>query len=225
VNQQTHLILVRHGETDWNRLGRYQGTSDIPLNELGLRQAELVGERLSSEHIDAIIASPLVRAYATAEAIALGAGSGKIVKNRDLMERAYGDAEGMTIPEREAAYPGGEWPGLETPEQVFARARRILDLVVEEYAGKTVVVVSHGGFINAVLHEISDGEVGTGITRILNTSITRLSTDDGRTWAIDVLNDADHLIDDDGKLNVLQPAAVDAAGSEAEEAAATGVRR
>lgn len=216
MTQRTDIWLVRHGETEWNRTGRYQGTTDIPLNDIGLEQARLVAQRLAAEHWDAIIASPLSRALETARAIAHAANRDDVDGTLDdLTERAYGDAEGLTIAEREERWPDGLWPGLEPQESIFARARRVLASVLANHARKRVILVSHGGLINAILHEISDGEQGTGVTRILNTSITRIATEDGEHWEIEAISDADHLIDEDGVLQVLQPAGVDSAGSRA----------
>src|SRR6185436_91891 len=68
--QAMRLIIVRHGESEWNRVGRYQGQCDAPLSDLGLRQAEALARRLSDEPLDVIFTSPLQRAAKTAEAIA-----------------------------------------------------------------------------------------------------------------------------------------------------------
>lgn len=213
MSRPTELCLVRHGETAWNRDGRYQGTSDIPLNDLGHEQARLGAERLADEPWDAIVSSPLARAKSTAEAIAAATGLDGIEFLVDLQERAYGDAEGLTIAERDERWPEGMWPNLESVEHVWKRAERSLQVLAKTYAGKRIVVVSHGGLINAMLHVASNGELGTGISRILNVSLTRLHSDDlGASWEIDVISDAEHLMDEHGKLNVLIPANVDAAG-------------
>jgi uncharacterized phosphatase len=213
VSQTTEICLVRHGETEWNRNGRYQGTSDIPLNDLGIEQARLAAIRLAGERWDAVISSPLSRAKATAQAIADAIGIEPIEMLTDLQERAYGDAEGLTIAEREERWPEGEWPNLESVEATWARGANVLKHVVANHPGKRVIVVSHGGLINAILHVVSDGELGTGVTRILNVSLTRLhSDDDGVSWTVDVVSDADHLLDEHGVLNVLMPAAVDTSG-------------
>jgi uncharacterized phosphatase len=148
----------------------------------------------------------------TARAAADAIGIDHIEPLPDLIERAYGDAEGLTIAEREERWPDGDWPGLETPGSTFVRARNVLEHILRNYEGKCVLVVSHGGLINSILHEISDGEVGTGVTRILNVSLTRIHTDDGEHWTIDVVSDADHLLDEHGVLNALTPGDVDKSG-------------
>ena len=213
MSQTTELCLVRHGETEWNRNGLYQGTSDIPLNVLGIEQARLASVRLAGERWDAVISSPLSRAKATAQAIADAIGIEPIELLPDLQERAYGDAEGLTIAEREERWPEESWPNLESVESTWARGANILRRIVDNYLGKRVIVVSHGGLINAILREVTDGELGTGVTRILNVSLTCiLSDDDGASWTVDVVSDADHLLDEHGVLNVLMPAAVDTSG-------------
>jgi uncharacterized phosphatase len=188
----TTLCLVRHGETDWNRARRYQGWSDIPLNATGLAQAELVAEVLGDEHWDAIVSSPLSRAMQTADAISRTTGISKIIEDADLRERGYGEAEGLTLEEREAKWAGQEWPGLEALEVMGARAMDALDRIVAALPGKRVIVVCHGGLINAVLARISNGEIGTGITLIQNTARTTIIRDN-RGWTVTEVAVADHL--------------------------------
>ena len=211
--QKTEICLVRHGETEWNRVGRYQGTSDIPLNELGLQQAQLASARLANESWDAILSSPLTRAATTAQAISDATGVVPIELLVDLQERAYGEAEGLTIVEREARWPDGDWPNLEPLEGIWERGNRVLQHIVTNYSGQRVIAVSHGGMINAILHDITDGELGTGVSLILNVSLTRLySDDDGVSWTVEVVSDVEHLLDEHGVMNVLIPAAVDSSG-------------
>ncbi len=188
----TRICLVRHGETDWNAQGKYQGSTDVPLNAEGRRQAALLAEAMRGEAWDAIVSSPLQRAMATARAIAPGVGLADIAQDPDLMERAYGDAEGLTLVEREAKWPEGEWPGLEDWEDVATRAMSAIQRAAEAHPGQRVLVVCHGGVINAILAVISDGEIGTGKTTIINTSRTMLDHD-GTTWEIVSVNHIEHL--------------------------------
>ncbi len=188
----TTICLVRHGETDWNFTRRYQGWSDIPLNDLGLEQADTVARAIAGEQWDAIVSSPLARARKTAEATATALGIERIEKDADLRERGYGEAEGLTLQEREAKWAGTEWPGLESWDVMADRAMSALDRIVERYAGKRVLVVCHGGLINAVLTRVSGGEHGTGITIILNTARTTL-VHDGEGWTVETVTDASHL--------------------------------
>ncbi len=188
----TRICLVRHGETDWNAQGKYQGSTDVPLNAEGRRQAALLAEAMRGEAWDAIVSSPLQRAMDTARAIAPGVGLADIAQDPDLMERAYGDAEGLTLVEREAKWPEGEWPGLEDWEDVATRAMSAIQRAAEAHPGQRVLVVCHGGVINAILAVISNGEIGTGKTTIINTSRTMLDHD-GTTWEIVSVNHIEHL--------------------------------
>lgn len=191
---ETRIELIRHGETDWNVEYRYQGSTDTPLNDLGHEQVRLLAESMRGESWDVVYSSPLIRALDTARAVtsAIGLQEDAIIQDRRLMERAYGDAEGMTLPEREAIWPDGEWPGLEDWEHVAERVMKALRSAVTDHAGKRILVICHGGVINAVLATISGGEIGTGKTVITNTSRTTLhvNSDD---WEIEKVNEIDHL--------------------------------
>ncbi len=189
----TTICLVRHGETEWNRTGRYQGQTDIPLNETGLSQAAIVARTIvEGPTWDAIVSSPLSRARQTAEAIADAIGITDIKLDADLQERGYGEAEGLTLVERLDRWTGDDWPGLEPYEAMQQRGVAALDRVAAAFPGKRVLVVCHGGLMNAVLAHHSGGEHGTGITVILNTARTHL-THDGDAWVIESVTDASHL--------------------------------
>ena len=192
IDQTTTICLVRHGETDWNFTRRYQGWADILLNDVGLEQAEVVARAIAGEEWDAIVSSPLARARSTAGSIATALGLGEIEDDSDLRERGYGEAEGLTLEEREARWAGPEWPGLEPWDVMADRAMAALGRVVERHAGKRVLVVCHGGVINAVLTSVSGGEHGSGITIILNTARTTL-VHDGDGWRVETVTDASHL--------------------------------
>ena len=100
----TKICLVRHRETDWNVLGKLQGRTDIRLNESGILQAEECSEFLKSFQWDAIITSPLKRAKQTAEIINKNLNL-SLIEMKDFLERDYGEAEGMLLEERTAAFP------------------------------------------------------------------------------------------------------------------------
>lgn len=196
ITPPTTVFLVRHGETDWNRNGKYQGSSDVPLNALGMQQVAQLADYLKTHELaptgDAIVSSPLSRALVTARAIGDALGIDEILTDADLQERSYGKAEGLTLVQREAQWPDGNWPGLEDWGHVAERAMRALDLVGQRFAGQRVFVVCHGGLINSILAVLSDGAIGTGKTTIINTSISTLS-DDGGGWEIGEINQIPHL--------------------------------
>jgi len=146
----TELLLVRHGETDWNAERRWQGHADPPLNERGRAQARELAERLTGERIDALYTSDLCRARQTADEVAARLGLDP-VPVADLREVDVGEWSGLTHAEIEARWPGAErWQVGETPdamaERVVAAVRRIADA----HPGGRVLIVSHGGPIRAV---------------------------------------------------------------------------
>jgi uncharacterized phosphatase len=118
----TELYLVRHGETDWNRQRRIQGLTDIPLNDTGRAQARATGELLARRSWDAVYASPLARARETAAIIAGELGLPGPTLLDALVERNYGDAEGLDWMQVDSRFPhGAAVPGRESREQVGAR--------------------------------------------------------------------------------------------------------
>jgi uncharacterized phosphatase len=148
----TNFFLVRHGETDWNLVGRIQGSTDIPLNATGREQARATGEKMQGRRWDVLVSSPLSRAMETASIIASCIGMPEPTPVADIVERHYGEAEGMTGPELEAFYPNDTpVPGRETREAVKARVIAALHAIAAENKGKNVIVVAHGGVIRAVL--------------------------------------------------------------------------
>ena len=162
----TVLYLVRHGETDWNLARRIQGSTDIPLNDTGRAQAATTGRLLARRDWNAIVASPLGRATETARIIAgeIGLGEPEIVDA--IVERNYGEAEGMTGSDIDRLYPNGaEVPGRETREQVTARVIPALIAIAERHPDQAVVVVSHGGVIRSVVNEIEPDRIGSEMIR------------------------------------------------------------
>lgn len=169
----TTLHFVRHGETDWNRQGRFQGIQDVPLNAEGRRQARHLASSWG-EKAEVLVASPLSRARETAEI--LGEALGLPLGGTDgrLVERDYGLGSGLTLDERRERFPDGVVPGVEDSESIRTRALHFLDEVSRTHEGRRVIVVSHGGFINAVLALVSGGEVGTGKSILENASVSTL---------------------------------------------------
>ena len=156
------ILLGRHGETDWNREGRYQGQEDIPLSETGVKQALRLAERLHDERIDRAVASPLGRAYDTAR-LALGDARADMLEvDEGLMEIAHGSWEGMLAseirerdPERLAAWRDTpdkvQMPGGESLKQVLERAWPAFARACEGLGAQdTLLVVSHDA-VNRVL--------------------------------------------------------------------------
>jgi uncharacterized phosphatase len=171
------LYLVRHGETDWNAQRRIQGHTDIPLNERGRAQALHAGELLARRQWDAVVSSPLSRAAETAAIIAAELGLPEPVTDARLVERNYGEAEGMDIGDVDRRFPPGTDPvGRETPKEVAERAMAALLDIAEAHPGESVIVVAHGGLIRQVLNAVEPGVQRPAIT---NGSIHSFSHEDG----------------------------------------------
>ena len=197
----TDLYLVRHGETDWNRQRRIQGLTDIPLNETGRAQARATGMLLSRRHWDGIYASPLSRARETASIIADQVGLGEPTLVDALVERNYGQAEGLDWLEVETRYPHGTVvPGRESREQVGARVIPALMELAADRPGESLLVVSHGGAIRAVLNQV-EPEASHGM--ITNGSVHSFRLEDGalRLITFDDPIEVESIGDDCGDLD------------------------
>jgi uncharacterized phosphatase len=164
----TLLYLVRHGETDWNRARRIQGSTDIPLNDLGRSQAREAGDLLARRRFDAVVASPLSRAAETGSIIAERLGLAAPELAPEVAERRYGDAEGLTGEQVEARFPTGTpVPGRESRGALVARVLPALAEIAARYGdGASVVVATHGAVIRAVVNHVSpdtDAHLGVPI--------------------------------------------------------------
>jgi broad specificity phosphatase PhoE len=156
----TCIYLVRHGQTAWNKEEVFRGRTDIPLDETGLREAELAGEYFRPIHIQAIYSSPLSRSWQTAQKIAL-IHPLRVEPLEGLIDMSFGVWEGHSL--REVEEKDGvryqQWrdephlvklPGGETLEEVRARAMASLDKIVHQHLEQTLVLVSHR-VVNKVL--------------------------------------------------------------------------
>jgi broad specificity phosphatase PhoE len=194
----THFYLIRHGETDWNKLGKIQGHTDIPLNRTGVNQAESVAQRLAQVPLDFVCSSDLSRAIKTAEAIKKFHPEVPLMIYPEFRERNYGRWEGMTAEEiakltAQNAQKNERLAGIETLEEMQQRGLLRLEQLSQMYPTHHIAVVSHGGFINALLHLMSRGEHGTGITKLGNTAFNYITRND-HEWMIQTINDTSHLV-------------------------------
>jgi uncharacterized phosphatase len=172
----TLLYLVRHGETDWNAAKRIQGSSDIPLNDTGRRQATEAGRLLARREWNGIVASPLIRALDTARLISAEIGLGEPEVEAAFVERNYGEAEGLTGDEVDARFPkGAVVPGRETREEVAQRVVPALLALAAARPGQALLVVSHGGVIRSVLDTVAPG---LKVERIPNGSVHSFRVED-----------------------------------------------
>ncbi|AIY05469.1 hypothetical protein Plano_1504 [Planococcus sp. PAMC 21323] len=187
----TRICLIRHGETDWNVQGKIQGKTDIPLNTEGMKQARLCATYLTSSGWDVIITSPLKRARETARLINEQLHL-PLVEMSEFEEKHFGDAEGMTYEERALTFPNRHYPNQEDNQLFAERLSSGLQTIHERYPNKRVLLVSHGGVINALLGTLSNGEIGSGKTRLLNACFSHIQFDH-RNWVIEKYNQVSHL--------------------------------
>jgi len=189
------VSAVRHGETEWSLSGRHTGLTDLPLTERGERHARLVGERLRPQRFAAVLTSPLVRASRTCAL----AGFGDVARvDADLVEWDYGEFEGIKTSEILARQP--DWrlfrdgcPGGESPEDVAARADRVVERL--RAAGGDVLIFSSGHMLRSLAARWLGLPIATGAQVVLGTaSLSILGYDHDLTEpAIRLWNDTAHV--------------------------------
>lgn len=187
------IFLARHGETEWNRVGRWQGKTDIPLSDVGRAQAQALRTRVHDRGVVRVYASDLGRARETADIVAQALGLTPVTLDERLRERGFGCFEGLTRAECEAHHPEA-WaryladrrstpPDAEPQAQVVARMTAALtDIAVATPADGAVLVVSHGGAIRSFVHAV------TGLTPppLDNGALFRARFDDNRFVTADL---------------------------------------
>jgi probable phosphoglycerate mutase len=187
--------IVRHGVTDWNQQGRAQGQRDVPLNVTGIKQAELLGARFSTEAWDYIYSSNLSRASVTAEKIATALGIEVTGIDLRLREKTHGRLDGTTVNERIALW-GENWNELdhneESNEDMLVRSLDLLEELKERHPDSRVLLVSHGAWIKTLLADLfKDME----ITFLDNTCVTIIENQPDTTneWNCLLFNCTTHL--------------------------------
>jgi broad specificity phosphatase PhoE len=151
----TTILLARHGETDWNREGRWQGWADPPLNETGREQARRLAEQLRSTPFDAVYSSDLRRAHETALIVA-EPHRVPVVADPGLREIDVGSWSGLTRAEIDERFPNSERPDGETRAEHLARVLHAVERIARAHAGERILVVSHGGTMRALRAHASD---------------------------------------------------------------------
>ena len=164
----TELILIRHGETDWNRELRFQGHVDVPLNEVGHEQARRLGERLAGEAVQHLVCSDLLRTRQTAQPVVaqlaaqLAPGFDlEAALDANLREQNFGVVEGLRAPDIQQQHPQAwaQWlqfgadyafAGGESTRQFHARVMGAVQRLALIHIGQTVVVVTHGGVLDMI---------------------------------------------------------------------------
>ncbi len=208
IKSETHLYLVRHGETEYNRRRIVQGRGvDVPLNELGHRQARALADRSIQFDLDVIYASTLIRARETAQTVADANGDTPLVYLRDLEEMSWGTYEGLEVSGKmreEFDNMRDQWRAGnyefsigqgESALDVQKRGVAAINHIVSRNAGKKIMVVAHGRFLRIVIASILKEY---GLQRMeeikhANTGVNYLThTDDG--FLMRYLNNTDHLV-------------------------------
>lgn len=177
----TRILVVRHGQSEWNADGRWQGQENPPLTDLGRRQAVHAAQAVGA--VDAVYASPLDRATTTAHLISESIGVGPVVLLADLMERHAGEWQGLTRDQIDRQWPGyleaGQRPpGWEDDELVEARVLRALDTIAAEHPEGMVLAVAHAGVIFSI-----ERALGAPWERLANLG-GRWVELDGQRWRI-----------------------------------------
>ncbi len=181
------IYLIRHGETDWNRQNRLQGTEDIALNETGIMQSRECAKAFIGVPVDCILSSPLMRAKVTAEIIADTLGRGPVIVEQGLTERDFGKLSGLTYEDKNTLFARNEDPCMEPREAVIDRFSGVINRYICADRSESIAVVTHGALINVILSHLSGGEIGTGKTVLKNTCINKL-TSAGRGLEIEFYN-------------------------------------
>ncbi|MGN8646281.1 histidine phosphatase family protein [Gracilibacillus sp. HCP3S3_G5_1] len=196
------LFLIRHGETKWNQEKKLQGQLDIPLSERGMDQVQRLGEYFDDHQIvfEHVYTSDLLRARQTSQIISKNMPVQQIKTDSALRERYYGELEGKYIEEILTIMPDYHTNfgvkmqyGVESLEQVQQRMVSCITAIATQTAGAPTLIVSHGGAINAFLHYITKGKLGTGKGKLANTSITRLQWREP-LFNVQMYNDTPHLL-------------------------------
>lgn len=179
ANGETRLTLIRHGETDWNRQRRIQGSTDVPLNAVGMAQARAAGLSLIGTDYVALYTSPQVRAVETARIIAETLGMGEPIVRADLRERSFGPAEGLTDPEIRERFPDGI-PDQESRDSVVDRVLPVLQEIADRHPGDAVLVVTHGAVISSLVRRLSGNSHPRLGEPIVNLSLSHFTHSAGR---------------------------------------------
>ncbi|MEO5920281.1 MAG: histidine phosphatase family protein [Pseudolysinimonas sp.] len=177
------LAFIRHGQTDWNRDDRLQGSSDIPLNDTGRTQAHDAAVLIGELGWQVVVSSPLVRARETAQIIADDLGIELGPSYPELVERDYGVLEGDSSSDIVARYPNRDYPGAESLASVVERGRAGLARVAADADGRDTIIVCHGTIIRYTLAALA-GRRLPGITNG-SCSIVELIDDE---WTVLTVN-------------------------------------
>ena len=202
--EPTDVILIRHGETDWNRAMRFQGQTDVPLNETGLAQAQRLVARVAGEAVDHVFSSDLRRALQTAQPAAARLGLA-LATDSGLREQCFGIAEGLTSAEIRERHPD-DWTrwtsfqadqafeGGESTRQFHRRSVDTLRRLASAHAGGRLLVVTHGGVLDMIFRAARALSLdGPRMAEIPNAGFNRVRVAAGGAIEIQAWADVAHL--------------------------------
>ena len=180
----THIGLFRHGQTDWNVNFLLQGVTDIPMNSTGIEQVRTAARSLNRNDWDLILTSPLGRARQTAEIIAKQKGFSNIQQEDLLIERSFGEAEGLAYEQWKSKYSNlDEIPGGESKSDLTRRSLLLLETFINTHPGKRILAISHGALIRTVLGITSENQLPREGERLGNASLNIVSHLEN-SWAV-----------------------------------------
>jgi len=201
----TIIYFTRHGETEWNRQLRFQGSKNSELTEKGILAAELLSDRIEELDLDCIIASPLKRAFQTAE-IVKGKKDIEIIKNDGFKEINLGDFEGMRYDEISRNWGpvlkrieddpfSNPYPNGESLFEFYKRVENSFKDVIEKYRGKKTLIVAHGGTVKCIECYIRNIQIDKDWMRgvVKNCSLSCVEVDDRNNFKEIFYNNTDHL--------------------------------
>lgn len=190
MSTPTGFLVLRHGQSEWNAARKWQGQADIDLTSLGRDQARRAAEKLQA--FDTITSSDLGRARVTAEIIASVTGATLLPPDSRLRETHVGEWQGLTHDEIEREWPGyldthRRPPGFETDESLVARASQALTDISSQFAGRSILVISHAGVLRVMRRHLGVTDV-----RIANLGGSWFTVWPGRIEAGDLVDMLEH---------------------------------
>lgn len=201
----TTVYFVRHCEAEGNVLGVYQGLSDFDITDMGKKQLEFLSKRFENIHIDRVYSSPLIRAYKTAQAIAVPKGL-EVITDNGLTEVGGGVIEGMKLTDIFKYYPDLEdrWCNAfhtfapekgESIAQAYERIWETSKKIIAENIGKTIIISTHGGSLRTLICRLTEGKLENigNVAFSDNTAVSKFVFNDDFSHTTEFINDASHV--------------------------------
>ena len=198
----TIIYLTRHGETEWNIEKRLQGRGDSPLTKYGIQRAKELRDRIKNIDIDVIYSSPIKRALNTAN-ILRGNKNIDIVTDDSLMEMCFGDYEGKKIDIVQEENPSWDInlimqgnveicaPNGENLKEVRERISKLMNKIIAENMGKSILIVTHGITLKALMYYFKDEDVNSEVMG--QATLTKINIDEKNNFYIEFKNDDSHF--------------------------------